>query len=106
MELADLARWTPVRLDFSGPAPTVDWANLSAERFAEPFFDQTVVRWASGPRARPVVRTGLEALVALDSQPSLEPAGMIFTCRGVDLRSCRGSWAHFPASSSSPSRGR
>jgi hypothetical protein len=26
MELADLARWTPVRLDFSGPAPTVDWA--------------------------------------------------------------------------------
>jgi hypothetical protein len=78
MELADLARWTPVRLDFSGPAPTVDWADLSAERFAEPFFDQTVVRWASGPLARPVVRTGLEALVAFDSQPSLEPAGMIF----------------------------
>jgi hypothetical protein len=78
MELADLARWTPVRLDFSGLAPAVDWADLSAERFGEPFFDQTVVRWASGPRARPVVRTGLEALVALDSQPSLEPAGMIF----------------------------
>src|SRR6202051_1333175 len=78
MELADLARWTPVRLDFSGSAPAVDWADLSAERFAEPFFDQTVARWASGPRARPVVRTGLEALVALDSEPSREPAGMIF----------------------------
>jgi hypothetical protein len=78
MELADLARWTPVRLDFSGPAPAVDWADLSAERFAEPFFDQTVARWASGPRARRLVRTGLEALVALDSEPSLEPAGMIF----------------------------
>ena len=78
MDLADLARWTPVRLDFSGPAPTVDWADLSAERFAEPFFDQTVARWASGPGARRPVRTGLEALVALDSQPSLEPAGMIF----------------------------
>jgi hypothetical protein len=78
MELADLARWTPVRLDFSGPAPAVDWADLSAERFVEPFFDQTVARWASGPRARPLIRTGLEALVALDSQPSLEPAGMIF----------------------------
>jgi hypothetical protein len=78
MELADLARWTPVRLDFSGPAPAVDWADLSAERFTEPFFDQTVARWASGPRARPVVRTGLDALVALDSEPSLEPAGMIF----------------------------
>ena len=78
MELADLARWTPVRLDFSGPTPTVDWADLSAERFTEPFFDQTVARWASGPRARQVVRTGLEALAALDSEPSLEPSGMIF----------------------------
>ncbi len=78
MKLADLARWTPVRLDFSGPAPVVDWADLTAERFVEPFFDQTVARWASGPRARPLVRTGLEALVALDGEPSLEPAGMIF----------------------------
>jgi hypothetical protein len=78
MELAQLARWTPVRLDFSGPAPTVDWADLSAERFVDPFFDQTVARWASGPGARPLVRTGLEALLALDSEPSLEPAGMIF----------------------------
>jgi hypothetical protein len=78
MELADLARWTPIRLNFSGPVPTVDWADLSAERFAEPFFDQTVARWASGPRPRSVVRTGLEALITLDSEPSLEPAGMIF----------------------------
>ncbi|MBS4729473.1 hypothetical protein MSM1_14355 [Mycobacterium sp. SM1] len=78
MELADLARWTPVRVDFSGPAPAVDWADLSEERFVEPFFDQTVVRWVSGPRARPLVRTGLDALVALDGEPSLEPAGIIF----------------------------
>jgi hypothetical protein len=78
MELADLARWTPVRLDVSGPAPTVYWADLSAERFVEPFFDQTVARWARGSSARPLVRTGLEALVALDGEPSLEPAGMIF----------------------------
>jgi len=78
MELADLAHWTPVRLDFSGPAPTVDWADLSDERFVDPFFDQTVTRWASGPRARPLVRTGFGALAALDSEPSLEPAGMIF----------------------------
>ncbi len=78
MELAELARWTPIRFDFSGPAPAVDWADLSAERFVEPFFDQTVARWASGPRARQLVRTGLEALVALDNEPSLEPAGMIF----------------------------
>ncbi|SPM33289.1 hypothetical protein MRAB57_1093 [Mycobacterium rhizamassiliense] len=78
MEHADLARWTPVRLDFSGAVPTVEWADLSEERFAEPFFEQTVTRWAAGPRARPVVRTGLDALRALDGEPSLEPAGMIF----------------------------
>jgi hypothetical protein len=78
MELAELARWMPIRFDLSGAAPVVDWADLSEERFIEPFFDQTVARWASGPRARPLVRTGLEALVALDNEPSLEPAGMIF----------------------------
>jgi hypothetical protein len=78
MELAELARWTPIRFDLSGAAPVVDWADLSEERFVEPFFDQTVARWASGPRARPLIRTGLEALVALDNEPSLEPAGMIF----------------------------
>jgi hypothetical protein len=79
MELAELARWTPVRLDFSGPAPAVDWADLSTERFAEPFFDETVARWASSGRGtRPLVRTGLDALAALDREPSLEPAGMIF----------------------------
>jgi hypothetical protein len=78
MGLADLARWTPIRFDFSGPVPLVDWADLSAERFVDPFFDETVARWLSGPRVRPLVRTGLEALVALDSEPSLEPAGMIF----------------------------
>jgi hypothetical protein len=78
MEVADLARWTPIRFDFSGPAPTVDWADLSAERFVEPFFDQTVARWATGPQAQPLVRTGLDALLALDDQPSLDPSGMVF----------------------------
>ncbi|MBW0019809.1 MAG: hypothetical protein JO236_19980 [Mycobacterium sp.] len=78
MDLAELARWTPIQLDFSGPGPTVVWADLSAERFVDPFFDQTVTRWASGPRAKRLVRTGLEALVALDGEPSLELAGSIF----------------------------
>ena len=78
MELAELARWTPVRIDLSGASPAVDWADLSAERFVEPFFDQSVAHWASGPRARQLVRTGLEELAALDNEPSLEPAGMIF----------------------------
>jgi hypothetical protein len=78
MDIADLARWTPIRFDLSGPAPTVDWADLSTERFVEPFFDQTVARWASGPHAKPLVRTGLDAFLALDNEPSLDPSGMIF----------------------------
>jgi hypothetical protein len=78
MALSDLARWTPIRFDFSGPVPLVDWADLTAERFVDPFLDETVTRWLSGPHATPLVRTGIEALVALDSEPSLEPAGMIF----------------------------
>src|ERR1700729_4602893 len=56
----------------------VDWADLSAERFDEPFFGQRVAWWATGPGARPLVRTGLDAFLALDSEPSLDPAGMIF----------------------------
>ncbi|OBK41491.1 hypothetical protein A5658_18530 [Mycobacterium sp. 1245111.1] len=78
MEIADLAQWTPIRFNLSTPTPTVDWADLSAERFVEPFFDQTVGRWSTGPHAQPLVRTGLDALVALDQEPSLDPAGMIF----------------------------
>ncbi|MGO9282030.1 MAG: hypothetical protein ACLP75_03140 [Mycobacterium sp.] len=78
MELAELTRWTPIRIDLSGASPSIDWADLSEERFVEPFFDQTVARWASSPGAAPLVRTGLDALIALDNEPSLEPAGMIF----------------------------
>ncbi|WP_343572888.1 hypothetical protein [Mycobacterium sp.] len=78
MELSDLAHWTPIRFDFSGRIPTIDWADLCAERFVDPFFDQTVARWAGGPQARPLVRTGLDALLALDSEPALDPAGMIY----------------------------
>jgi hypothetical protein len=78
MELTELARWTPVQIDVSGPAPAVHWADLTAHRFVDPFLDQTVARWASDPNARAVVKTGLEALAALDSEPSLDPAGMIF----------------------------
>ena len=78
MDVIDLARWTPIRFDLSTPTPTVDWADLTAERFTAPFFDQTVARWSTGPEAQPLVRTGLDALVALDQEPSLDPAGLIF----------------------------
>ena len=78
MELADLARWTPIRLGLQPPEPVLDWCDLRGNRFEEPFFDQSVQRWTNGAAARPVVRTGLQELVALDGEPSLDPAGFIF----------------------------
>ncbi len=74
MELADLAQWTPVRLSLQPPDAVVDWADLRGIRFEEPFFDQTVSRWAE----RPLVRTSLQELALLDAQPSLDPAGFVF----------------------------
>lgn len=78
MDLAELARWTPVRLDFSAAIPAVFWADLTGVRFDEPFFDRTVARWAATADARSLVKTGFDALVALDSEASLEPAGIVF----------------------------
>jgi hypothetical protein len=74
MELADLARWTPVRLSLQPPDAVIDWCDLGGIRFEEPFFDQTVARWAE----RPLVRTSLQELALLDAEPSLEPAGFVF----------------------------
>jgi hypothetical protein len=74
---ADLARWTPVALSFAKGAPALDWADLRGVRFAEPFFQQTVERWA-GANPAPLVRTGYEALAAYDGEPSLDPDAIIF----------------------------
>jgi hypothetical protein len=78
VELADLARWTPIRLTIERPEPVVDWCDFSGIRFEEPFFDQTVARWTGGEAPRPVIRTGLAELAALDDEPSLDPACFVF----------------------------
>jgi hypothetical protein len=77
MTPADLAGWTPVALDFAGAAASIDWGDLRGVRFAEPFFQQTVERWAGADPA-PLVRTGLDALEALDAAPSLDPCALVF----------------------------
>lgn len=68
---------TPVALNLAPGAISVDWGDLGSLRFAEPFFDQTVERWAGGPAPR-LVRTDLAALSALDEAASLDPAALIF----------------------------
>jgi hypothetical protein len=78
MQTADLARWTPVRLTVERPQPTIDWCDLRDVRFSEPFFGQTLARAAAADPPRALVRSDLQALLELDGEPSLDPAGFIF----------------------------
>jgi hypothetical protein len=75
---SDLSHWTPVALNLNDPEPSIDWCDMSGERFSDPFFDQTVARLVEGGRGRPIVRTPLGALLELDEAPSVEPCGLIF----------------------------
>ncbi len=75
MDPSALAAWTPVAVNF-GP-PSIDWGDLRGLRFAEPFFQQTVERWAGGD-PRPLARTDFATLALLDAAPSLDPAALVF----------------------------
>lgn len=72
-----LAGWTPVSFNSDTPVPSVDWGDLRQIRFSDPFFDQTVARWAGGP-APQLRRTDLDALALFDQSPSLDPSAFIF----------------------------
>jgi hypothetical protein len=74
----DLARWTPVAVNLDGAEPSVDWCDMSGERFTDPFFDQSVARFMSSGKGRSIVRTPLSALHDLDQARSLDPCGFIF----------------------------
>ncbi|HXZ03017.1 MAG TPA: hypothetical protein VEI03_23720 [Stellaceae bacterium] len=76
-DAAALAGFTPVSLALASGAASIDWGDLTGWRFSDPFFDQTVERWA-GSAAPRLARTGLDALEALDETPSLDPAALIF----------------------------
>jgi hypothetical protein len=60
-----------------GAEVSIDWGDLDGVRFSEPFFDQTIERWAGGPAPR-LIRTGLEALDTHELVPSLDPTALIF----------------------------
>jgi hypothetical protein len=74
---ASLAGWTPVALSAAAGELAIDWGDLRGVRFAEPFLHQTIERWAGGDPA-PLVRSGGATLAALDSEPSLDPAAIVF----------------------------
>ena len=78
MSLPDLTRWTPFALNLGNTESSIDWCDMTGERYSEPFFEETVSRLAKGINARPVVRTPLSMLYELDKEPSLEPCGIVF----------------------------
>jgi hypothetical protein len=71
------AGWMPVALNLAGPAPTLDWGDFGGVRFAEPFYQQTVERWA-GSAPAPLRRTGLDALAACDLASAPDPCALVF----------------------------
>jgi hypothetical protein len=74
----ELTTWTPVALHLDAPTPSIEWGDFGSLRFAEPFFDDTVARWAAAHPPPRVVHTGLDALAVLDQAPSLDPDGFVF----------------------------
>jgi hypothetical protein len=73
-----LATWVPLSLNLTEATPSIDWGDLGHRRFGEPMLQDTIARWATEEPSAPVVRTGLDALLALDQAPSLDPSGLIF----------------------------
>jgi hypothetical protein len=74
---AALAGWTPVALSLAHGELAIDWGDLRGVRFKEPFLHQTFECWAAQDPA-PLVRSGRDMLEALDAEPSLDPALVIF----------------------------
>lgn len=77
MDAALLGRFTPVALNLAPPAPTIDWGDLGATPLSEPFFDETVERWAAGPAPR-LIRTDVASLKALDGGGARDPDALVF----------------------------
>ncbi len=78
MDSAALARLTPVALNLAAPSPFVDWGDLGAVRCNDPFFQQTVNRWAaSEPRPR-LLRTDLGALADFERALGHDPDALLF----------------------------
>jgi hypothetical protein len=75
LDIARLSKWTPISFR-SDPEPALIWADLRAYRFEEPFFHRTIAKWRRSA-AVATESTGLAALRALDTSPSLDPCLII-----------------------------
>jgi gluconate kinase len=60
----DLTGWTPIRIQWNGPEPLVEWCYTGETTFTDPFFDQTV-EWCLRRPFSLLFRhlTGMDALI-------------------------------------------
>jgi hypothetical protein len=77
-EFSSYARLTPVALNLAPPIPAIAWGDLGEVRFSDPFFDQTVQRWAAAKPPPSVTRSDLAALAEFEDMPDRDPCGLIF----------------------------
>lgn len=70
--------WLPARVVPTGGAPAFDWAWFGAEPLRAPFFDESILRFASRPLSRMLrTRTTLETIVAGADPHAPAPAGFV-----------------------------
>ena len=75
-----LVGWLPIRVNWQGREPLIDWAYAGDARFTEPFFDHTIERLLKKPFNLAFRRlTNVDALrLAATKLPTIKPTGFIF----------------------------
>jgi hypothetical protein len=93
--MTTLEGWTPFRAGWSGGRMAVDWCQLGARRFVEPFFYQTIASAMSEPFNMGFQqRTPIEALSRLPS--GVPVAGFIFHMSRCGSTLCAQALASLP----------
>ncbi len=70
--------WLPARVVPAGGAPAFDWAWFGPEPIRDPFFDESILRFASRPLSRMLrTRTTMDTLIAGTDPDTPPPAGFI-----------------------------
>jgi len=78
MTIAELNRWTPIRLAWQTDQPEIIWAPLGTRRFREPFFEQTIAAAMRQPGPLFFQRTTPVSALESISENTPRPAGFIF----------------------------
>lgn len=79
-KVEQLKGWMPIRVNWHGSEPLIDWIYAGDARFTEPFFDNTIERLLKKPFNLAFRRlTNIDAVrLCADGLPNIKPTGFIF----------------------------